>query len=171
MVFQSRSSGATHPHTAFLWPFTLPFLLTDKCTYTYAKKSECTRTLRTHSQICWSLCTQIKLMTPCMKSQWTKPRCCQCPPLPAISSTKTRRERSMIYQSVSVVSAWGWFTNTQHTARRREPPSVEWCCGVDLIKHMQPRLSEHSSFPIVHCVANMDENKSESYVMLMLHNM
>lgn len=141
----------------FLFFFLLP-PLADKCTYTHAKKTWVHAHIaetRAHArvfanhlwQICWWLCPQIKLMTSYVRSQRTKWCCYRCPS-PQYPAPKPD-ERSMIYQSVSVVLAWGWFTNTKHTDQKKgtPPPSVEWWCSVDLITHMQPQLNTCSSSP------------------------
>lgn len=139
VVFFTQEKPHVPPtHAAILSPLTLLLSplspLTDKCTYTHAKKSECVHRHYTHihrhtqvltnhlQQICWWLCTQIRL--PVSDLWGTKWSCYHCSSLqyPAPKAD----ERSMIYQSVSVVLARGWFTNTKHTARRKELHLQVW---------------------------------------------
>lgn len=123
--FHSGNPQVPPTHTAFLSPLTLSVLLPlpsplpNKRTYTYAlkKKEKRNMVLTDHlRQICWSLCTRIKLMTSCVRPQWTKWSCYRCSSLQYPAPKPD--ERSMIYQSVSVVLARGW--NTKHTEGRWE---------------------------------------------------
>lgn len=135
MVFHSRSSGATHTLHFFL---TLSVLLPlPSLTNALTPTQRCTQVFTNHlQQICWSLCTQIKLMASCVRSQRTEWSSYHCSSLQYPAPKPD--ERSMIYQSVSVVLAWGWFTNTKHTARRTPPPpSVVWWCSMALIMQSQ----------------------------------
>lgn len=143
MVFHSRSSGATHTLYFFL---TLSVLLPlPSLTNALTPTQRCTQVFTNHlHQICWSLCTQIKLMASRVRSQWTEWSSYRRSSLQYPAPKPD--ERSMIYQSVSVVLAWGWFTNTKHAARRREPPlSVVWWCSMELI--MQSQLNKFSTPP------------------------
>lgn len=123
MVFHSTSSGATHtPHfflpSLFLFSFLSPTPLpspTNALTPTRRRTQVLTNHLR---QICWSLCTQIKLMTSCVRSRRTVLSSYHCSSLQYPAPKPV--ERSMIYQGVSVALARGWFTNTKRAASRRE---------------------------------------------------
>ena len=96
--------------------FALPFL---RNAFTPTQRR--TQVLTNHlQQICWSFCTQIKLMTSCVRSQRTESSSYHCSSLQYPAPEPD--ERSMIYQSVSLVLARGWFPNTKHAGWRRETP-------------------------------------------------
>lgn len=165
VVFFTQEKPHVPPtHAAILSPLTLSLLLsppsplTDKCTYTHAKKSECvhrhyihihrhTQVLTNHlQQICWWLCTQIKLTTSSVRSlrdqvellSWL---------LPAISSTKSRREINDLSECQCGVGLGLIHKHKAHSQKKgTPPPSVEWCCSVDVITHMQPQLNTSRPF-------------------------
>lgn len=88
-------------------------------------------------------------MTSCVRPQWTKRSCYHCPSLqyPAPKPDEEINDLSECQCGVS--------PGLKHEAHRGKmgtpPPSVEWCCSVDLITHMQPQLNTCSSPSLPYC--------------------
>lgn len=166
LFFSLRKNLMYHPHTLqfflpslFLFCFPLPLLLlTNALTPTQKKKSECvhghythihrhTQVLTSHpQQICWWLCTQIKLTTSSVRSLRDQAELLSSL-LPAISSTKSRREINDLSECQCGVGLGLIHKHKAHSQKKGTPPlSVEWCCGVDVITHMQPQLNTSRPF-------------------------
>lgn len=113
---EKKPSGATHtrcisfsPHpfcSSSLSPSSPTNALTPTQikAWVHAHKHTHTQLLTNHlRQICWSLCTQIKLMTSCVRSQWTKWSCSSLPLPCNIQHQNQTRDQWFIRVSVRCV--------------------------------------------------------------------
>lgn len=165
MIFHLTSSGATHT-LPFLSPLTLSvrfsFLPLPAPTNAQTPTQRRAQVLTSHlQQICWSLCTHIKLMTSLRQISPETERSCRhlLPPL-QYSSAKKEDEGSMIYQCHCAFSPW---LIHKHNARWQKKGNSSSTCGVmlqhsmDLSKCEQSPLNTDTSFSLPCCLLNAEE--------------